>query len=892
MEKKVKVGLGIVAVTGLGVSVGGQQVQAAETVNTENTSTEVAKEAVTSKQTAPQTIAEKQQAVDTQKEVVAQEQAVTDKVKQQSMAADQAVKDQQAVVSKGETAVKAQESKVKEAQQAVEEAKKIVDEATPSAIEKTKEQVATDTQAVDEQQKVVDQAQTDVNQQQAVVDEKAKETNAAKVQNEKDQQAVTAAKHEQAKLEELAKNAEMEKAKAEKEQAAKEAELANKQKEEAKAKDQKAKDDQAVADQQTVVTTSQEKVADAKADTAAKQADLTAKENALKDKQAATKQAQNTLDSSKEELKGHKGINLPANFTPDYYKKLTEQEKQVMEKEALALNKVFPENQADAAKATEMIDIKNPTEKQKKQMSDYFVGLLNDVREKLGLQKLKVSSQNIKFAWDNAKYTNPNEIGHDENAINKAAKENGFKEYPGQNFYENLSGGYFQPKDGKISVLDFERAAREALVDMLFNDGRMGYGHTESLLQADKTNIAIALSEENHGFSSGKIHIIGYNQSRLVDQNTYEEGSVPVFKSKETLQKEVATNQEKLATAQQAESDAQQATSASQQALNTAKTTQATAEKGLSVHKVTLANLQVVATKSTTNYEEKVRQTATAEKSLQQIKDQLATINELIQNRAAVLEKAKANVAEAQAIEQTSANVLKEKQAALKAEEIVLAHLTDISNQREADLVKAKDQLVASKNALLRLENAQPNYEKAVKKLTEAEMKLDKIQADYQASIERLAQLKEEQSVANETYKQAKATLDKEVQYLAMLVSDLQAAKEQQAKEALQQQVVQEQKRLAMEAQQKEMPIQVATSTKKGEQLLTMATPTRQVENKKAAKTSVSPTSYKAMKAEKSSLLPSTGEETNQGMIALGLAIFAGLLGLASADLKRRYKKG
>lgn len=892
MEKKVKVGLGIVAVTGLGVSVGGQQVQAAETVNTENTSTEVAKEAVTSKQTAPQTIAEKQQAVDTQKEVVAQEQAVTDKVKQQSMTADQAVKDQQAVVSKGETAVKAQESKVKEAQQAVEEAKKIVDEATPSAIEKTKEQVATDTQAVDEQQKVVDQAQTDVNQQQAVVDEKAKETNAAKVQNEKDQQAVTAAKHEQAKLEELAKNAEMEKAKAEKEQAAKEAELANKQKEEAKAKDQKAKDDQAVADQQTVVTTSQEKVADAKADTAAKQADLTAKENALKDKQAATKQAQNTLDSSKEELKGHKGINLPANFTPDYYKKLTEQEKQVMEKEALALNKVFPENQADAAKATEMIDIKNPTEKQKKQMSDYFVGLLNDVREKLGLQKLKVSSQNIKFAWDNAKYTNPNEIGHDENAINKAAKENGFKEYPGQNFYENLSGGYFQPKDGKISVLDFERAAREALVDMLFNDGRMGYGHTESLLQADKTNIAIALSEENHGFSSGKIHIIGYNQSRLVDQNTYEEGSVPVFKSKETLQKEVATNQEKLATAQQAESDAQQARSASQQALNTAKTTQATAEKGLSVHKVTLANLQAVATKSTTNYEEKVRQTATAEKSLQQIKDQLATINELIQNRAAVLEKAKANVAEAQAIEQTSANVLKEKQAALKAEEIVLAHLTDISNQREADLVKAKDQLVASKNALLRLENAQPNYEKAVKKLTEAEMKLDKIQADYQASIERLAQLKEEQSVANETYKQAKATLDKEVQYLAMLVSDLQAAKEQQAKEALQQQVVQEQKRLAMEAQQKEMPIQVATSTKKGEQLLTMATPTRQVENKKAAKTSVSPTSYKAMKAEKSSLLPSTGEETNQGMIALGLAIFAGLLGLASADLKRRYKKG
>ncbi|WP_410129389.1 hypothetical protein, partial [Klebsiella pneumoniae] len=76
------------------------------------------------------------------------------------------------------------------------------------------------------------------------------------------------------------------------------------------------------------------------------------------------------------------------------------------------------------------------------------------------------------------------------------------------------------------------------------------------------------------------------------------------------------------------------------------------AEKELSVHKATLANLQAVATKSTTNYEGKVRQTATAEKSLQQTKDQLVTINELIQNRAAVLEKAKTKVADAQEIEQ------------------------------------------------------------------------------------------------------------------------------------------------------------------------------------------------------------------------------------------------
>ncbi|MDU7773069.1 MAG: SEC10/PgrA surface exclusion domain-containing protein, partial [Enterococcus faecalis] len=667
-----------------------------------------------------------------------------------------------------------------------------------------------------------------------------------------DQQAVTAAKQEQAKLEELAKNAEAEKAKAEKEQSAKEAELANKQKEEAKAKDQKAKDDQAVADQQSVVTTSQEKVTDAKADTAAKQADLTAKENALKDKQAATKQAQNTLDSSKEELKGHKGINLPANFTPDYYKKLSEQEKQAMEKEALALNKVFPENQADAAKATEMIDIKNPTEKQKKQMSDYFVGLLNDVREKLGLQKLKVSSQNIKFAWDNAKYTNPNEIGHDENAINKAAKENGFKEYPGQNFYENLSGGYFQPKDGKISVLDFERAAREALVDMLFNDGRMGYGHTESLLQADKTNTAIALSEENHGFSSGKIHIIGYNQSRLVDQNTYEEGSVPVFKSKETLQKEVATNQEKLATAQQAESDAQQARSASQQALNTAKTTQATAEKELSVHKAALANLQAVETKSTTNYEEKVRQTATAEKSLQQTKDQLVTINELIQNRAAVLEKA---------LDLAKEN-LNQKQVSLKT----------------------------STRSLTRLENAQPTYEKAVNELNKAEAAVVQAQEAYENSLKSLEELKEQQAVATLAYTQAQEDLSNaklELQQYQGILRDLEAQQaEQRRQEALQDQVAKEQQRLEREAKQQQMLVASATSADKTPGLQQLSFSKQKEQPKAQALTHSEPRKTKQV-AKSQESLPQTGEQQSIWLTIMGLFMAVGAISFKNKKRKK-----
>ncbi len=636
--------------------------------------------------------------------------------------------------------------------------------------------------------------------------------------------------------------------------------------------------DQSVKDQQAVVTTSQEKVADAKADTAAKQADLTAKENALKDKQAATKQAQNTLDSSKEELKGHKGLNLPANFTPDYYKKLTEQEKQAMEKEALALNKVFPENQADAAKATEMINVKNPTEKQKQQMSDYVVGLINDVREKLGLQKLKISNQAMKFAWDVAKYDNPKEFDHDVNAINRAAKENGFKEFPGQNFYENLSMGRFTTQEGKVSMYDFEKAARNALVSMLINDGHSGYSYLDSLLDANETNMAVSISGDLNDISA-KIHIISYNQPKLVEANTYEEGTAPVFKSKETLQKEVATNQENLATAQQVESDAQQARSTSQQALNTAKTTQATAEKELSVHKVTLANLQAVATKSTTNYEEKVRQTAMAEKSLQQTKDQLVTINELIQNRAAVLEKAKTKVADAQAIEQASAKVLKEKQEAQKAEENTLNSLKEVLNLAKENLNQKQVALKTSTRSLSRLENAQPTYEKALNELNKAEAAVVQAKEAYENSLKSLEELKEQQTVATLAYTQAQEDLSNaklELQQYQGILRDLEAQQaEQRRQEALQEQVAKEQQRLEREATQNQTLVASATSADKtpGIQQLSFS---KQKEQSQALTHSESRKTKQVAKAPES--LPHTGEQQSIWLTIIGLLMAAGAI--------------
>lgn len=85
---------------------------------------------------------------------------------------------------------------------------------------------------------------------------------------------------------------------------------------------------------------------------------------------------------------------------------------------------------------------------------------------------------------------------HDVTAINKAAKENGFKEYPGMNYYENLGGGYYETENGKVSKYTLQESIRKMLVNMLFDDGRLGYSHLHSLLQDGKTALGVSLSGE------------------------------------------------------------------------------------------------------------------------------------------------------------------------------------------------------------------------------------------------------------------------------------------------------------------------------------------------------------------------------------------------------------
>lgn len=909
MKKKVIIGAGLVATTGIGM----QQVYAEEAIIPEIDPNNTV-ESVVGEGKQAKTLEEKQTDVTNQQEVVNQEKAVLDKAQEKQAEVDKAVKAQEVVVSKDEQAVSTQEAVVKAQEEKVNEAKTLVEQATPEAIEKAKAEADKALNTVTEKNTEVENTQTSVTEREAVVAEKAKETTQAQKENDKDKASVAIAEKKLADVQALAKNTEKEKANAEAQKTALEQTITEKQADAQTQEEDMVKKQEQLEKAKAEVEKSEKELTNLEEYETAKRVEINAKNTEIELKLQNKKQAEDTEVKVIEILSYHKGINLPDNFTPDYYKVLSEADKMKMEKEAIEMNKEFPvTSKEETEKSAIMINVKNPTVEQKRYMSDYVVGMLNEVREKFGLQPLKVSNQVIKFAWDIAKYTSQI-YNHDENAINKAAEENGFKI---QNFYENLSIGTVKIKEDEVSMLDFEKGIRVTLVGMLFYNNEVSYENLNSLLDNSNTNMAVSISGENNDIS-GKIHIIVYDKDKLVDPTMYEDGTVPIFKTKRTLEQELAVAQKQVSDADTVLTTAKKEKNKLLKDLKSAKEGQKQTKQLITAKRELLTKDEGAYNASKAGHDEIVRQLTEAENGLRTTTERLGTINDLIMNRLAVIRGAEAAVDEAKKAEALSAKALQEKQEAQAKEEKQLATFKQALATADKEKQEAQMHLKESQQFAARLENAQPLLAKAEEALEQANASLMKAKEAQKVSLEKLEALKETQKVTHETYEQAKAVYETEKAKLDALEKEVQAEKDKQAKLALQEQVSKEHARLeALAKAKKEQEMKQASNKEENTEppkanskasmmahssVKPMDTKNPETKpmimNEEKGKAEVKETpkgmtraEYREMKAEKSSTLPMTGEKRNEGMIFAGLAVFVGLLGLASVDLKRKYKK-
>jgi hypothetical protein len=420
-------------------------------------------------------------------------------------------------------------------------------------------------------------------------------------------------------------------------------------------------------------------------------------------------------------------------------------------------------------------DVTNIPLKLQTELSQYFAYLVNDVRQQLGQPKLVVNTDAIKFATLVAEKYDKNHdpySGHDNKAINEAAKEMGYwynRKNQG-NAYENLAGGlsdsaYSLDSNGnstykigdkvELTKSDLYKLVAENVNGFIYEGVLNGYySHANSLIKQPSLGIAFTLSHTDFGFGTIpaiETHVL---YTPLTDKRTGgplldASKNVPDLKIPDKQAAEVADRaaQAALVTAtaqaQAAQTRFEQAKAAYDALVATPRQT-ADAEAKLVTAKAELANAQT---------------------ALEAAENTLATVTASHADKVAALDMAKASRDEAVNALTAAQNKLDvanqelaQRETATTVAKAKLAELEQAVKDAEQAIIDAKatyEQLVKAK---ANLETARQAYAKVVSAQ-------DAAQVAYDKAIVALTNAKAQTALSGTKYTNLKAAYDARIAY-------------------------------------------------------------------------------------------------------------------------------
>ena len=395
---------------------------------------------------------------------------------------------------------------VTNAQNNLEQAK-ANDQANDNALAKTQDQVAAQTkvvnndkQALDDATKALNQAKSNQAQAQTSVDKQAKvvanaqsevdKTNATDLSNKLNQANSAVTNDTQA--------------------------VANAQKALDQAKTNDANNAKQVSDKQAKLTDAQNALANAVKSNQNSQADLTSAKNNQASVQADLDAKQKEINNIKSQMGSVNTIVVPSGYTVDKVNQAYANAKKgdtsfaenffnTVGKNGMTIN----EYKANAKDIAETVDLKNITPEQQLEINKFAVGLINQVREQLGLPKIVLNQDSMNIAKEVAAgYAEQGEIStfiHDyRNVLDPVAKKHqldALLENRSWNYYgKTVSLGSAKGNEEYYTDYDNENYVNMAVVksdiyadilNMLFEDNfdtNRAYGHAVNFL-TDKVNV-------------------------------------------------------------------------------------------------------------------------------------------------------------------------------------------------------------------------------------------------------------------------------------------------------------------------------------------------------------------------------------------------------------------
>lgn len=837
-----------------------------------------------------------QKMVDAAQSEVNDAQKVADTTQAEANAAKETAENSQAAANAAQNEANSAKEAVDTAQETVSEAEKAAEAATPEKIEEAQNSVLEQEKAnealkesIEEDKKAVDAAESEVDTAQNNVDSAKEAVDAAQTDLDKSQETVDEKQKAVDEAQSIIDGEGAAEANENLEKAQEELDTAKEAEEAAKTEAETAAS--AEEDAQTAKDT---------AETATNEASIAVEAAAQKKQEAdeAVEKAQSDLDKAKSEVNTNLNKIVVTQEYVDalkaYLNDRSEANKKRLlaaEADALAANAAFQSNADDEAVIINSQADMTPDILE--ELSLFAASLINSIRQEFGKIDVTVSLGAIKFADEIAKAYEADDWspfggkGHNNAAINEAAKNNGLLEHPGGNLYENLYSYSSSSMDSSnawgYSKDYLKRNIYNAILGFLYEDGDSNWGHANSitgLMYGDSTDECyFGVSFSKASSPSFSTHFVSVPRSfyikepskfdtEAIDIPDINEGDIQAKieqLTQELVDKEKAaeTAAEELENAQTVADDANQKFEEAKAELEEAKANNQEAQA-----KLTAATTAV--------------ETATAKvEAAQEIVDNFKADE---QTKLEALEVAKEALEEAKKDEASKQTILEEAQKQLDTVNERLTEMQEALTTAQEKLAADEQALEEGVTALAQKQAEVENLKNASNALSEAQSALDKAKADYEAALKQAESAKNTADKDAEIYESLQAKADEAKE-------KLKAAKEKLAN-------LQKYLDLSEELNPVEEKLEENVNVQSNAVVISLADKSKGSSNdqtevinlkpsrKEVAKTDLVKLTAKTTKS--SSVLPKTGFSDTPKLSILGaiLLSFLGLLGVTNVDEK------
>lgn len=718
-----------------------------------------------------------QQAVEKHSEVTATDVAIS---QEQVDKAESAVKSQVEITNAAQTEVTVAENAVKDTTVAVTQAEEAVKEATPENIQQAKASVSAKEGA--EKQAQDDLKTAEATQKQAeksVTDQEAKVTEATSKLADKEGE-VTAAEQVVAEKQAILDGTGV-------------ADVVAKA-ETAKNHLKASKD--AVSQAQTELTAAKQadarrasELKEAESEVRATEADKLTKEQALAQATAQADQTEAQYQVAKEKLSKTQSlldslktgsITYPAGYAEAlkaYFNNPTEENsnklQEIAKKGMIAAgfsspdggktyysNPASPFKPSEADKKVMIPDVNNLSSEIQEALAAFNAQLINDFRRLMGTDDIPVLvNRDMQKVAQKATQLSTNQYGHDQDALNTAAKEVGLVQGNQGLLSENI--GYQSPSD-VVTLADLKQQAYNNLVMMMFYDKHADWGHALNFAGLDRESvmlqyIGVATRKLDRGLVA--MHYVGTDAKTidLLKNRLHQDVKIDTKNNVASIESQIKAAQKSLAQAQttftaaQVTNDSTQAKKA--QAQSVYKEAKSTAEKAVAQR----AAIQNTALKTPAAEAKLVLAEAELKKADSENKDAqaaLAQLNADVQTKRKVLEAAKEKLAEKQAERETLNEALMAEKAVLATKQAELGRTKEVVTNHQKALKEAQKDLKASQERVEILQTAPQRLEKAKVALATAQKVLKEKKSALEVSQAKLEAAKADQSKVEAAHKE------------------------------------------------------------------------------------------------------------------------------------------